>query len=624
MGRSTCQIAPVVDLRAGCSIRGTLRTHPQDVKSDDDRLDFYEIYRKAAAVYDTDYVRRRNEDLSITLILVSSLRFLTVSHLIHSQAGLFSAVSSAFVVDLNSKLEPDPGDDILRSILLALNHTAIPGPGEHPDGPKGHMGPPGPGGPDMISFTIAAMAIYLSLLTSLLTALLAILLKQGLNLHLVFARGSVIGRCADRQRRYDGFQKWSFVCFDQLLPILLCSSPICIILGVCARTVPMNCYVSWSFRAFAVLGLAMYFKISFDATMSLRKHRPPRSTAPPGLRKKVGPRATAALLTITAACRSVYERLPRPPALVALRHVWEVTRCRILQVLRRLPMVGMDRRSRRPSLPTVQPTPQEPTSPLATLLENIQCKIFRLALRLLQTLPSSTVQDISPDSAITSLWLEPAALDELQKTNANDVSCVSWILWSIIDQEALDAAIQFAGTIQWFEGKLDTENPYDQILSTLEACFDSTGELYPGSRDRAYYSARAVLWIHTRAMCVSETFALKFPLPNIPYNTGCLDRDLGHLLGMFTSQNACEILARVYHIAPGVTPAYSQWTSNELLHLSWANREVPGMFDSIARDHAGGDWSTIPLNAVLNRLLTWCVFLDWPIDKLVLRIQDKS
>ena len=631
MGRSTWRVAPVVDLRAGRSIQGALGACPQHAKSDDDPLDFYEIYRKVAAVYDSDYVQRRSEDLSITLILVSSPLFLTVSRLINSQAGLFSAVSSAFVVDLNSKLDPDPSEDILRAILFTLNQTAIlgehpassnvyMGPGHGPPGPPGPPGPDGPPGgnsPGMILFTVAAMAIYLSLLTSLLTALLAILLKQGLNLHLVLARGSVIGRCADRQRRYDGLQKWSFVCFDQLLPVLLCSSPICLILGVCARIGRMNCYVSWSVRAFTLLGLAVYFKISFDAAMSLRKHRAPRSTAPPGLRKNVGSR-------VTAACRSLYERLPRLPALVALRGMWEVTRSRILQVLRWLLPVGIDRRSRRSSLPTVQPTPQEHTSPLITLWGSIQGKIPSLDFHLPRTLPPSTIQDTSPDSTITSPWLAPAALDELQKTNANDVSCVSWILWSITDQQALDAAIQFAGTIQWFEVKLDTKNPYDQIISTLETCFNSTGELYPGSRDRAYYSARAVLWIHTRAMCVSESFALRFPLPTIPYNPTGLDRDLGHLLGMCTSQNTCEILAQMYRITPGFTPAYSQWTSNALLHLSWAKRGVAGMFDSIARDHAGGDWSTVPLNAVLNRLLTWCIFLDWPIDKLVLRVQDKS
>ena len=66
------------------------------------------------------------------------------------------------------------------------------------------------------------------------------------------------------------------------------------------------------------------------------------------------------------------------------------------------------------------------------------------------------------------------------KMNADDVRCVSWILRYITDPEALDAAIPFAATI-W--------------------CFDSTGELYPGSGDRAYHSGRAMAWIHTLAMC---------------------------------------------------------------------------------------------------------------------------
>jgi len=54
--------------------------------------------------------------------------------------------------------------------------------------------------------------------------------------------------------------------------------------------------------------------------------------------------------------------------------------------------------------------------------------------------------------------------------------------------------------------------PYDLVVSTFEACFDFTGKLYPGSRDRAYYTGRAMLWIHALAMCKSEEFSDTFPL----------------------------------------------------------------------------------------------------------------
>ena len=178
---------------------------------------------------------------------------------------------------------------------------------------------------------------------------------------------------------------------------------------------------------------------------------------------------------------------------------------------------------RRQTLPTVQPTSQQPSPWLASLhslWEDIQCRILRAALHLPQTQPSPITLPPSP-------WLAPRALVTLRNTNAGDVRCISWILWSITDPEALDAAIRLAGTVRWFEDGLDVEPPYDQIVSLLKGCFDSAGRVYPGARDRAYHSARAALWIHIRALCVSKGFAKRFPFPTVSCDmTSSLDPDL--------------------------------------------------------------------------------------------------
>ena len=56
-----------------CSFQDALRTFFQPIKNDDARLDFYTIYKKEAAEYDTDYVKKYDEDLNTTLIFVSRL-----------------------------------------------------------------------------------------------------------------------------------------------------------------------------------------------------------------------------------------------------------------------------------------------------------------------------------------------------------------------------------------------------------------------------------------------------------------------------------------------------------------------------------------------------------------------
>ena len=113
---------------------------------------------------------------------------------------MFSAVSSAFVIDIYSKLQPDPSDQtaaLLRVILLTLNHSAIPN--ETPTVPTIPQNPPS-------EIVTATSLLFASLLLSLLAAFIAMLGKQWLNRHLRHAGGSMVERCGDRQIKCDGLQ----------------------------------------------------------------------------------------------------------------------------------------------------------------------------------------------------------------------------------------------------------------------------------------------------------------------------------------------------------------------------------------------------------------------------------
>jgi len=72
-------------LLTGPSFQDALRTFFQPVKTDDPRLDFYTMYKKEATEYDTDYVKKYDEDLNTTLIFVcrsssAPVNYLTCSH----------------------------------------------------------------------------------------------------------------------------------------------------------------------------------------------------------------------------------------------------------------------------------------------------------------------------------------------------------------------------------------------------------------------------------------------------------------------------------------------------------------------------------------------------------------
>ena len=223
-------------------------------------------------------------------------------------------------------------------------------------------------------------------------------------------------------------------------------------------------------------------------------------------------------------------------------------------------------------------------------------------------------------------WVKPKDLAIIRRINTNDARCVSWVLRNITDPEALDVAIRLAGEIRWFDDGPNIDLPYGLIVSAYKACFDSAGKLYSGSRDKAYYSGQAVLWIQTLALCESEEFASRFPLPVTEYTAPNLDLDLRHLLRInsevgFTEWRAIELLAT----NPEHTPSHSQWISDVLLHHCWANRAKldHGFFLDQIPD-AIETKIPIPLNATLNRLLVWWIFLGLPAKGEALEIRDKS
>ena len=194
---------------------------------------------------------------------------------------------------------------------------------------------------------------------------------------------------------------------------------------------------------------------------------------------------------------------------------------------------------------------------------------------------------------------------------------MSRILRNITDPEALDAAIRLAGTTRWFDDGANIDLPYDLIVSTFEAYFDSIGNLYPRSRDRAYYSKWAILWIHTLAKCKSQELASTFLLPFTRYKAPDLDIDLGQLLHVNVARFFGFHSMCLLNVNQRCTLSHSQWVSNVLVHLSWA-KENPPYFEFIPYK------ITIPPNATLNRLLVWSIFRDSPVEEEALKVQDKS
>ncbi|KAJ7244264.1 hypothetical protein C8J57DRAFT_979863, partial [Mycena rebaudengoi] len=130
------------------------------------------------------------------------------------KAGLFSAVSSAFIIQIQPELQQDP-NEVTQQLLRILIHNANQSLFSGID-----MAEPS-GGTTTIVIIVQSL-LYASLFSTLLAALLAVLGKQWLmHYDAAGSRGTLAERGLERQRKYDGLQKWKFTLVMEMFPLLL-------------------------------------------------------------------------------------------------------------------------------------------------------------------------------------------------------------------------------------------------------------------------------------------------------------------------------------------------------------------------------------------------------------------
>ena len=432
--------------------------------------------------------------------------------------------------------------------------------------------------------------------------------KQWLNRYLRHAGGSMIDRCGDRQRKCDGLQSWPFHLIVGSLPVMLQIALLLLACGLCRYMVSINTSVAYTLIVLTGFGVLFYVGIVVAGASSYDcPFQTPGSALLRRAWTKIGPPLAPIFFFIINTLRILGGTIWRPISMVRLAFVkahrylltpLERIQLRILHIgfclpsIRlnvRLPRIGLNarRRFRNPPLPTTREDSRSPNS-----------------------------QEIIP-------WFAPYELAMTQKKNTDNARCVSWVLRNITDPEALDAAIRLAGTIRWFENGIDVKPLYDLFILTFDSCFGSDGTLHQGLESRAYYSGRAILWIHTLAVCKSEEFARAFPFPTRYYGRLPYHHDFGQLLYVFRSTKP-HLVIRKLLINYGRTHPHLQWTSSVLLHLSWATQNRPhfhlGFTNSVLRDVDAGT----PLDIVFNLLLMCCNLLGSPVEEHVLKLQDKS
>lgn len=168
------------------------------------------------------------------------------------KAILFSAIGAA-LASLSLKLKPNPEYKsvvLTHAILLALN------PGETP------IIPPAQEAPADRTDTVVTLFCASSMLC-LFAALSVLLAKQCLRNYSPHAGGSLVERCANRQRKFDGLEKWRFDLVLKSPVVMLLIALALLACGACQRALYFYPSVPYLFVPLTVSGVVFYLGVAF-------------------------------------------------------------------------------------------------------------------------------------------------------------------------------------------------------------------------------------------------------------------------------------------------------------------------------------------------------------------------
>lgn len=252
---------------ATCTSAGDEEAFKGEAKAFGDKWRFWSLYDEIADAYDRDLMSRLNTGLDNLLIFVSrAVSDYSESDQVSSQAGLFSAVDSAFLVLTISNLSPGTSDQtnalltqtnaLLAQLVLGINATYTP-----VDVAASFHTAPGVIRQNCFFFA--------SLFTSLLAAAGALLAKQWLAYYEYTGQtGPLDEQGLRRTEKYLGAEKWRLQLAVEALPTLILLSLALFFGGMIDYCWGLNLWVAGVVTGLAGLGNILYTAMLLAAALS--------------------------------------------------------------------------------------------------------------------------------------------------------------------------------------------------------------------------------------------------------------------------------------------------------------------------------------------------------------------
>jgi hypothetical protein len=521
---------------------------------------------------------------------------------------LFSAVTSAFIIDIQQDIKEDFSETsakLLRILVQNANATAF---GEHVDPP------PLDWKLSDASYVGVQCTMYASLAVSVLAACLAMLGKQWLNRYdQIEMRGTLIQRSRHRHRKMTGMAAWHFDITMEALPVMLQIALLLFCYGLSRYLWNVNQAVAAVIIATTSLGFVFYVCIVSAATASYEcPYQTPVSLL---LRlliyydvRKNGwyQRRARSLGSFRSWVRDRFAGLKGSPAGRTTRSGSRRKSSRISSA--KTWFVSDRKKSRDPeasiaAVPTdntsglvrkatsitsfhsalsgldVEPGPSGVTENLA-LQEPTQVTVTKPA-----TTPASPTNAVPNRTIIQTVLADPTPVPLFTKGDLDwegfvlDSRLLDW-MWNIsIDTEIVIAVLRFIPEIIW-HSSVEKLPSIDELYESILSSFDFTKKprvLIQSFKDRALAATRALVHFKIQRKCLTggdvpkgkdnkkpgQGPRLASPATVIPAEEGDLESALGVL--DYIEGRAGFVRWESYKL----TSAHHQWLAHILLYRCW-------------------------------------------------------
>ena len=426
---------------------------------------FWSAYARVAKQHDDEFIERHNGEMDVLLIFVRATFFSSTWDSIEGvlQAGLFSAVSSAFIVNMQSSLTPSASDTtnaLLKILVNKIDNTTF-SPQE--------AALPVWTGPSSTTIWVQTLA-YTSLSSSLLAAFGAVLGKQWLGHFKTsrFGRGALHERCERRQQKLNGLESWHFSTILATLPIFLQLSLLSFGIALAGNIWTLQHTVASVIMATTTFGLIFYFS---TVVSSLKSPDCPFQT----------PVSTVLLLAyqytvpFRRRVRNTWKGRPK---------TWGGVLNSLQETSRHVARIGRDK--------------------TAQLLKHFVAYHSRLLLALRHNFRYA-VNDPESAGAVEHSISEAAGEDtenrldlsfleppiKIAQSHALQSSAVQWIIETSTDIDNIAAAAEMVPEIEWTAAESVT-GMLDRLKRHFCACFDPTHHILPLAQARAVACMKAI------------------------------------------------------------------------------------------------------------------------------------